>query len=327
MSKIEPVQTSALVLDGIVESFFKNKKPFSPYFIVTYGPPGSGKTSIVRRFLQQEGLKMEQTIWTLVDDVVAALPEFQVKMTELVENAKITSKESKHPVDDLDTLSKNEAALNKKKSDLYQKYRPTGDVGSNQIMNRALASRFNIIYETTGASVGWTIGILENAIRHGYRIVVLYPFVPRSTLETRLQHRSSTTLQAQAPSSFIDYAFTNAQNNISQLSHHVDQIIIYNNGPETKEGQEPEMVLNWNRVIDSSKGGVYFETSCPRCDNGVYRLANDQLKNWMVSECKNCSAEYATKLKENTGFRSVYSIAKTNQKTCTHSKQPVGRKK
>ncbi len=173
----------------------KNKNVVKPLFIVKYGPPASGKNtvmSIVREYYPT--LTQDTTVDADLDVIISQLPEFQKQVSP--------------------THNKQEA---------YQTWRALGMEVMDDVIRQATLLPCHITFETTGASVDWTIPLLKQMISSGYRIVLMYPLVHVDKLVERAKQRERKTGQVAAP------AHTTMINNRKVLGiHEINQAAIQN---------------------------------------------------------------------------------------------------
>jgi len=253
-------KTLGLELQALVEHAFRGKEPHKPTFVLSYGPPGSGKTYVIERVLPE--LDPKKTVFALVDEWVWQFPAFQHELKEA--NSTITDS----------------AALEETRRNLYYKYRALADVVNDAVIYRALAERFDVVFETTGNRLTWSLPFLDKAQRQGYHTLALYPWAPASVLRTRVAERAARRKQwlTQFPAESIE----NAQNNLIQLSRKADRILIYDN---SREGA-PLQVMDFRHLYQSLDRGEQFITVCPSCRTKIFTEASGLLKAWLRQQCQ-----------------------------------------
>jgi AAA domain-containing protein len=183
----------------------KIRPPAGPrYFIVAYGPPASGKSSILRYLAEQDGrigaITEQNTVSVNVDDIFqggetgARYAEYRQRVLEksAPANRKINAQR------------------------LYNSYRWIADQISDLILSRALNDGYNIIWETTGQST-WPRSEISRVGRYRYNTVVVYPLVRTGDLIARAAQREKETGQEPAPESVIRAAVGSAQANLVEL--------------------------------------------------------------------------------------------------------------
>src|SRR5262245_1795629 len=82
------METSVGEAQSVVDGVFADKVPSPPYFFITYGPPGSGKSEIVGKVLAKRQLTPDRVVRVLVDEIVEALPSYQAEMWLAEEEAR-----------------------------------------------------------------------------------------------------------------------------------------------------------------------------------------------------------------------------------------------
>ena len=191
--------------EGFDRAFAGKLRPAgAPYFIVAYGPPASGKSSILKYLAKQDGrtraITEQNTVSVNVDDIFqggetgAAYSQYRQQVLE--KSAPASRK------------------INAQR--LYSSYRWIADQISDLILNRALNDRYNIIWETTGQST-WPSSEISRVSQYRYNTVVVYPLVRTGDLISRAAQREKETGQEPAPESVIRAAVGSAQANLVAL--------------------------------------------------------------------------------------------------------------
>lgn len=234
----------------------------NPTFFITYGPPASGKGSIMEKVIVEENKNIsvikekksdKQIVKVDIDSIVIQHPKFKKNRDDLLKDKMVLlTKKTNHS-----KVKDKIEEINKKLQDLYMKYRKNapkntlkGDDLSDNITEEALERRLDIAWETTGFSIDWTI---ENTIpmvkQANYKIVVVYPLVPVTIANARAREREKTTGQTPAPN--IKEIAKNAANNIKKLKKMVDAIYIYDNSG--KKGEEQLLIKYETKKVESVK--------------------------------------------------------------------------
>jgi hypothetical protein len=274
------------VVESVVEMYFEGKRPvLNPSLFLKYGPPASGKSTIMNLLLKVENLKLNSIVDIMIDDIVVALPCYAERL-EMIEwyQKRLNSKElidelftNNSPLKETllpyleaqapdDQKNKLEEYTRKRlegmdpskiafqlKQALYFAYRTTlyGDEISTHILDDAIAKKYNIAWETTGRKPDYIIQELQKARRAGYRTVCIYPFVLEQQLVDRIEKREEETGQLSAPVEWVREITKVAQNNIKYIIKYVDKLYIYDN---TGGPGEEKLIFTLENQYEGQKG-------------------------------------------------------------------------
>lgn len=251
---MEEYSVSEKIGHDIIDSVFANKDPVQKLFIITMGPPGSGKSQIVDKILESFKVKRNHVIPVLVDDIVEKIPGFQEDYERV---ANIEDEEKR----------------DKQTEKVYFGYRRIADRLSEDILDRALLESYHIVFETTGGNIDWTLRTIQKVREHGYVVLLVYPFVDGQKLLERIDERAKRyQLEGKTPRKpAVERVLKNvkdAQDNFITLSKYVEKSYVYdNNGPMEEIGvlwQQDKKYQGYCTRADKkcSEGIVYRE----RCD-------------------------------------------------------------
>lgn len=160
----------------------------------------------------------------------------------------------------------------------YWKYRQTAATFSDFLLNTALLNRYNVIWETTGADISWSVKEIERIRRYGYKIIIVYPFVDTENLKERVEKRGWATLRF-ADADFVQRVSVNAQKNFANIAAHADEGYIYNNNTATPDWKamvqftnlavDPHAICNNKELQDliPKMNKVFAEYLIDRCAN------------------------------------------------------------
>ena len=231
------------------DKYIRDKEPIKPVFVIKYGPPASGKNSLLSLLykyipsLQDENVTVDADL----DRIIADLPGFQ---------------------DDLKVAPEDRLQI-------YQKWRSVGMEVMDNMIRRAALIPCNIIFETTGYSVSWTVPLIRQLISQGYHIVLMFPLVQEKELVRRAELREKLTGQIAAPTystvingktipGIIDMN-DKAAKNLAFLIPMIDELfLIDNNGSSSKEAR---IILHMHSKYrysdqDQDSPGVVRKVSC-----------------------------------------------------------------
>ncbi len=264
-------------LIDVTNSFFKDKQPVRPYFIITYGPPGSGKSSVLDSVLKDLGILRKNVVEVLVDEVIQRSPRY---------------------LDDVAAIVTQHAESMERERSLtaaYFKYRySSADAIADGILYRAFIERYDVIWETTGNDVSWILKTINEARREGYAIVVVYPFVTLGQLLSRVMSRaSSNPVNPRLPdTAYITANFHNAQRNFETIVGASDMALVYQN-----ETPSPSLVLKYRAHYlgtcksapgppGSCRDGIYREVSCSQADlRSIIAGLDPDYRKYLLSAC------------------------------------------
>jgi predicted ABC-type ATPase len=211
-----------------VKAKLQNKHSVQPTFAVLYGPPGSGKSTILNKIYEQEKtyrLRRDETVHVDVDTIVTSFPSYAPEL----EAASTT------------TL----------KDGVYAKYRQLADVFSQRLLDTSLFHRHSVAWETMGRTVDWTMEELNRIRRLGYHMMVIYPFISSvELLKKRVAERKT-----QHGASNIEEIWKRSKSNFAKILPFLDQIVIFDNSSST------ECVMLELR----KEGNKWITKKCPSC--------------------------------------------------------------
>jgi len=136
---------------------------------------------------------------------------------------------------------------NEQKTSLYFDCRKQVDDLSSLVLAKAIAGRFNLIYETTGSSTAWLISDLNKIKSAGYNIVFLYPLVNWKILNERLDTRERTSPR-KIDRNFLLQGVLKALSNFPGVLDYVDYAYIYDNS-----GSKVSILFSYDGSITETK--------------------------------------------------------------------------
>ena len=252
----------------IYSKFLKNKtKTDAPTFYIKYGPPASGKGTIMDKISKEEEKNINNIVVVEIDTIIQEHEDYKKKRNELLE--KLKNKKS------------NKEDINKELSDLYFKYRKNvetpnikGDDISDAITYGAIEEGLDVAWETNGNDIDWTKNVVIPKIKkinNDYKIVIVYPLVPLERLLERAHKREEET--GQTPANNIEEMTKNAAKNIIEMKEIVDTIYIYDNSG--KKGEE-------DLLIKYSKNKAEI---CKCTDKYNTNFKSEEIKTMLSSFC------------------------------------------
>lgn len=299
----------------VVASFFDNKVPLrqgQPYFVLLLGAPGNGKSTLGEYFLQQRSQPLPPS---LLPSPLSSLSSSPSSSSLVVATREPSGKTEAVPllprqtvihltVDAIlaqlhgfrEEVQSLKIEQHSERLAVYKKYRKhVGDALFAQILDRALSQRYSIVYESTGRTIGTTPIHLQRARALGYRLVILFAFVPLSLALQRTVEREKQTGQVRADETFIREAFDRSQSHLMPLSEGVDELYLY----DTRT-QPPRLLFSRCRPRDSSSFSLrpsraptslslpFVSTCTHRHRSGLFTHMNKDLVRFLARHCACC---------------------------------------
>ena len=175
----------------------------TPVLIIKYGPPASGKGSCLNVFYEtarKMGFNSDDFLDANIDDVITLLD---------VEKSILKDPQN------------------------YHSFRPEAGKIVEEAIQIALTNHYNIVMETTGGTVDkqWYIDLISKAKQNKYKVLIVYPLVPKETLVSRSEKRALQIGRRPEPN-LIRTVSELAAKNISKLYKMLDRddkLIVYDN--------------------------------------------------------------------------------------------------
>lgn len=175
--------------------FVKSLKAQRKFFIISFGPPASGKGGMkiaIQNFLETQ----------LVD----------VNVDQIVE--KICSR----------TLVNYDCS--KIDQETYFKLREQADKESDQLLIDSVINRQNVIWETTGANLGWIMQALFFMKENNYEVILSVPIVGLNQLITRCEKRPQA---ANCSREYLSKVRGKFSKDFPKIAEQADRVLIFDN--------------------------------------------------------------------------------------------------
>lgn len=175
---------------SVIEHIFRDVEPpaddgGAPYFVIAYGPPASGKSSILEvlgRLLPVafRGVDDKHTVPVNVDRIFQEGPLAPVFARA---RAFASSRSSLHA------------------QRLYRYYRWVADQVADIVLDEALLQKYHVLWESTGEFVAWTKRETARIRAAGYKVVLAFPLVGEKEIMRRMHARQNqeATLDTDMP--------------------------------------------------------------------------------------------------------------------------------
>ena len=207
-----------------INIFFKKKKPPNTpqkTVYISYGPPGSGKGSVLEYIDKHLKVPKHTVIEVNVDSVIQDKKHTVGQQFEKYKNQIETN---------ISASNKSLKIKKKLTGRLYNYYRWVADQISDMILQKAMLSNYNILWETTGSSgIPYINEWIKDKQTKGYTVKIIYPYVELETLKQRVKTRAEETGQIAASDEKITTMYNNAVNNLNKFKIDKKDIIIIDN--------------------------------------------------------------------------------------------------
>lgn len=222
---IELLKSTANI-DTFIESYSQHLNSIRPLFIISYGPPASGKSPTGNPFqitMECIGHHMNKPTNNQKDDDYCL--ENNILPVNVDNIIKMFKERVKDFVVDCKTLESD-----------YVQMRSFADSFSDTLLNYGLNMRYNILWETTGSNYEWIMKEIFRIRNMGYRVVIYYPLVSLKNLIQRAESRQNATGQIGAPQERITQVQKLAAKNMERIilnkiktGSGPDDVFIYDN--------------------------------------------------------------------------------------------------
>jgi len=276
LSQRGKVGVDAVEVLKLFHSMFFNKEPQKPVFLITYGPPGSGKSYTLSKVARQYHYDLEHNfVKILLDDMIKSMSDYNEEMSTL--NASRTIY-----MDQDGNLNQTYYNL---AEEVYFKYRAMVNQMKGMMLEVAYRQKLNIVYETTGMKgkdhpEATIFQHMDEARARGYKIIVVYPHVEIALLNSRLASRNKKQKRVVNPR-YIPHFIEKAQVNFLEYLNYADTMYIFDNSEDKQEsaGKRAAWLMKCRVTADGKRD---FKCSTDICDKDVYEGIRDKLTNLPV---------------------------------------------
>lgn len=224
ISCLVEVEVSALELVQLWSELFHDKMRQRPIFLVTLGPPGSGKTNIVTKLMRNRVWKLENFAEFIQDNMLSKIKPYKKSMALLQSKRSVMQSE--------EFMSASQA--------IYAKYRPIIRHMRKMLLDIALREGLNIVFETTGGgkSVDDMLVVLAAAREKGYYVEVVYPYVHSDVLHSRVEKRNKKLVRT-VPLDEMHHIETKSLANIMRFVAVANALTVFDNNLAMDEPLTP----------------------------------------------------------------------------------------
>jgi hypothetical protein len=214
-------------IDEFISEHSRRLVPVKPLFIISYGPPSSGKSPTGKPFkLTMKEIKYPLTGLSIKNDDEFCLHNNILPVN--VDNIVNRFKSKIRPFLTKNTISNMEKD--------YLNVRSLSDPYSGTLLNYGLTLRYNILWETTGNFTTWMMKEISRVKELGYKTILYYPLVQFNTIIDRIKLRQKKTGQLSVDKNEHYNMMVNAIKNITKIIEHKvtlnygpDEIYIFDN--------------------------------------------------------------------------------------------------
>eukprot|EP00466_Bigelowiella_natans_P020164 jgi/Bigna1/86172/estExt_fgenesh1_pg.C_80239 len=267
---IRDIGVDALELMKMFYTMFHKKEKQKPIFLVTFGPPGSGKSWILEMVARHYNYDLEANfIRVLQDDMMKSMSAYNKAMEELGDRRSSF----------IDEKGELKAAFYGEANNIYWKYRNMVIQMKKMLLDIAYKQELNIVYETTGSKRAdnpkqTLFNIMNEARARRYKIVIIYPYVKNETLVDRLNERNKKQNRVLKPSALGNFV-GKAQSNFLHYLEYADAGYLYDNNIDKSDFDEKSKDLPW--LMKYHRNGERRDYKChPNiCKYGVWQRLID----------------------------------------------------
>lgn len=208
-------------------------KPRSgPQLVIKFGPPGSGKSlsGAVMHAVFQEVIREDPRYFVDVDvdDMIQKLTPYEEDLRRLLLRETGSESGSGAPLS---------PETERKVLDLYFGHRREADFYADALLSQAILDRHHIAVETTGSKIEWWRSLIERARLSGYRVILVYPYVPLPSLRLRLEERNRRQTRRVPMDMIVAEQVHAIQRNFLELAPIVNQALVLDNRTDLREGK------------------------------------------------------------------------------------------
>lgn len=192
--------------DSLLDTFFENTYPIRPVAIISYGPPGSGKSSILKRFLDTgkdviwrkfieishrkescdrsierfSGSKSLNIVPILHDEILHQIPSYKDKKETFIKKLNEVTSED---ISDYNDISK-------EYQEIYSYYKGMVYLVTGKQIDASISRKHNVILETTGRTTEYLSQLIKKFKGNNYYVVLLCPYTSLQDIYKRVIERS-----------------------------------------------------------------------------------------------------------------------------------------
>jgi len=237
------------VIDHIFQDVEPPVKGGPPTFVIAYGPPASGKSSILEvlgRLLPADfgSVDSKHTIEVNVDRIFQEGP-----LAPVFGRAR--------------AFASNRSPLHAQR--LYRYYRWVADQIADLVLDEALLGKYHVLWESTGESVAWTQREIARIRSTGYEVVLAFPLVGEDEIMRRMHARANqeATLDEEMPAKIMKAS----KNLLTLMSDQGCPAWIRSRLKNPQAVCTPDRVIMYDNEKPPGQQTILFDSANPRAAN------------------------------------------------------------